>query len=86
MTVRFNTTLVRNDESAGILTFILVTNRPVDVPFTVQVSTEDLSLIDDPTPFPGRVATGKIDYYNNYDDTVKEYHICISVYCAVEIY
>ena len=60
MTVRFNTTLVRDDESAGSLKFILVTNRPADEPFTVQVSTEDLSFIDDPTPFPDQVATGDI--------------------------
>jgi len=58
--VRFNTTLVRDDESAGSLTFVLVTNRPADEPFTVQVSTEDLELIDDPTLFPDQIATGNI--------------------------
>jgi len=42
VTVRFNTSLVRDDESAGSLTFILVTNRPTDVSFTVQVCTEDI--------------------------------------------
>ena len=55
VTVRFNTTLVRDDESAGSLTFILVTDRPADVSFTVQVSTEDI----DPGAFG--LATG-----NNY--------------------
>jgi len=44
VTVRFNTTLVRDDESAGSLTFILVTNRPADESFTVQVCTEDVDL------------------------------------------
>ena len=42
VTVNFNTTMVRDDESAGSLTFILVTNRPADVSFTVQVCTEDI--------------------------------------------
>ena len=42
MTVRISTTVVRNDESAGSLTFILETNRPADVSFTVQVCTEDI--------------------------------------------
>jgi len=41
VTVRFSTTVVRDDESAESLTFILVTNRPADTPFTVQVCTED---------------------------------------------
>jgi len=42
VTVRFNTTIVRDDESAGSLTFILVTNRPADELFAVQVCTEDI--------------------------------------------
>ena len=44
VTVCFNTTTVRDDESAGSLTFILVTKRPADVSFTVQVCTEDVDL------------------------------------------
>ena len=42
MTVSFNTTVVRDAESAGSLTFFLETNRPADVSFTVQVCTEDI--------------------------------------------
>ena len=42
--VSFNTTMVRDDESAVSLTFILVTNRPADVSFIVQVCTEDIDL------------------------------------------
>jgi len=53
VTVRFNTTVVRDDESANSLIFILVTNRPADVSFTVQVCTEDV----DPRPDLG-MATG----------------------------
>jgi len=34
--------MVRVDESAGSLTLILVTNKPADVSFTVQVCTEDI--------------------------------------------
>ena len=45
--VSFNTTMVRDDESAVSLTFILVTNRPADVSFTVQVCTEDIDLEPD---------------------------------------
>ena len=44
VTACFNTTIIRDDESAGSLTFILVTNRPADVSFTVQVCTEDIDL------------------------------------------
>jgi len=44
VTVRFNSTMVRDDESAGSLKFILVTNRPADESFTVQVCTEDVDL------------------------------------------
>jgi len=55
VTVRFNTTLVRDDESAGSLTFMLVTNIPADVSFTVQVCTQNI----DPGDF--ELATG-----NNY--------------------
>ena len=47
VTVSFNTTVVRDDESAESLTFIIVTNRSVDTPFTVQVCTEDLDGADD---------------------------------------
>ena len=47
VTVSFNTTVVRDDESAGSLTFIIVTNRSVDTPFTVQVCTEDIDGVDD---------------------------------------
>jgi len=36
--------MVIDDESAGSLTFILVTNRPADVSFTVQVCTGDIDL------------------------------------------
>jgi len=34
--------VVRDDESAGSLKFILVTNRPADESFTVQVCTGDI--------------------------------------------
>ena len=47
MTVRFNTTVVRDGESSGSLTFIVVTNRPADVSFTVQVCTENIDLGSD---------------------------------------
>jgi len=47
VTVRFNTTIVRDDESAGSLTFILETNRPADESFTVQVCTEDIDMEPD---------------------------------------
>ena len=56
--MRFNTTEVRDDESAGSLTFILVTNRPANTPFTVQVFTED----PEPSPNFG-TATGKLIIY-----------------------
>ena len=42
VTVSFNTTVVRDDESAGSLKFVISTNRPADVSFTVQVCTEDI--------------------------------------------
>ena len=42
MTVSFNTTVVRDDESAGSLKFVISTNRPTDVSFTIQVCTEDI--------------------------------------------
>ena len=44
MTVRFNTSIVRGDESAGNLTFNITIDRPADVSFTVQVCTEDIDL------------------------------------------
>ena len=33
--------MVRDDESAGSLTFFIETNRPANAPFTVQVCTEE---------------------------------------------
>jgi len=42
VTVCFNITVVRDDESAGSLKFIIKTNRPADMSFTVQVCTEDI--------------------------------------------
>ena len=42
VTVCFNTTVVRDDEPAGSLKFIMKTNRPADVSCTVQVYTEDI--------------------------------------------
>jgi len=36
--------VVRDDESAGSLTFILEADRPADLSFTVQVCTEDVDL------------------------------------------
>ena len=42
MTICFNTTVVRDEESAGSLKFVIVTKRPADVSFTVQVCTEDI--------------------------------------------
>ena len=36
--------MVRDAESAGSLKFVLVTNRPTDVSFTVQVCTEDIAV------------------------------------------
>ena len=59
VTVRFNTTEVRDDESAGSLTFILVTNIPANTRFTVQVSTED----PDPSPNFGTATGNLIIYY-----------------------
>jgi len=46
VTVSFNTTIVRDDESAGSLTFMLVTNRPADESFTVQVCTRDIDDVE----------------------------------------
>ena len=34
--------MVRDDESAGSLKFVIGTNRPADVSFTIQVCTEDI--------------------------------------------
>ena len=42
MTVEFESIEVRDDESAGTLIFTLVTNKPADNTFTVQVSTREL--------------------------------------------
>ena len=42
MTVEFESIEVRGDESAGTLVFTLVTNKPADNTFTVQVSTREL--------------------------------------------
>ena len=42
MTVQFESIVVRDNESAGTLIFTLVTNRPADESFTVQVSTRQL--------------------------------------------
>ena len=42
MTVQFESIVVRDDESAGTLIFTLVTNKPADNTFTVQVSTREL--------------------------------------------
>ena len=36
--------MVRDAESAGSLKFVVVTNRPADVSFTVQVCTEDIAV------------------------------------------
>ena len=44
MIVRFNSTIIRDYESAGSLTFIVQTDRPADVSFTVPVCTEDTDL------------------------------------------
>jgi len=44
VTVRFNTAIIRDDESAISLKFILVINRPTDESFTVQVCIEDVDL------------------------------------------
>ena len=43
VTVRYENTEVRDDESAGILTFALITSKPPDEPFTVQVFTMEIS-------------------------------------------
>jgi len=60
VTVHFNTTVVRDDESAGSLTFILVTNRPANKSFTVQVCTEEIDQESDLG-----IATGI--FWNCYD-------------------
>ena len=57
MTVKFSTTSVRDDESAGNLTFIVETNRPADVSFTVQVCTEDVNLGPDLGMATGTIQT-----------------------------
>jgi len=36
--------MVRDVESAGSLKFVIVTNRPADVSFTVQVCTENITV------------------------------------------
>ena len=61
VTVSFNTTMVRDDESAGSLTFIIVTNRAADAPFTVQVCTEDIDDTGSGSGLPLGMATGKIN-------------------------
>ena len=43
VTVQYENIVVRGDESAGTLTFALVTSRPADVSFTVQVCTRELN-------------------------------------------
>ena len=40
--VQFESTEVRDDESAGTLIFTVVTSKPADESFTVQVSTRQL--------------------------------------------
>ena len=42
VTVRYENIVVRTDESAGRLTFVLVTSEPAEEPFTVQVCTREL--------------------------------------------
>ena len=58
MTVRISTTVVRNDESAGSLTFILETDRPADVSFTVQVCTEDIDGVTRESGFELELGSG----------------------------
>ena len=43
LTVQFESIEVRGDESAGTLIFTLVTDKPADNTFTVQVSTRQLN-------------------------------------------
>ena len=43
VTVRYENIVVRGDESAGRLTFVLVTSEPAVDPFTVQVRTTELN-------------------------------------------
>ena len=43
VTVQYENIVVRGDESAGRLTFALVTSEPAEEPFTVQVCTEELN-------------------------------------------
>ena len=43
VTVRYENIVVRGDESAGRLTFVLVTSELAEEPFTVQVCTTELN-------------------------------------------
>ena len=43
VTVQYETIVVRGDESAGRLTFVLVTSEPAEEPFTAQVCTRELN-------------------------------------------
>ena len=62
--------MVRDDESAGSLTFFIETNRPANVPFTVQVCTEDIDLPD------LGMATGIHQCMQTYINTVLM-HLCL---------
>ena len=55
MTVQYESIVVSGDESAGRLTFALVTSEPAVEPFTVQVLTMELNETSSPT---GEFATG----------------------------
>ena len=55
MTVQYESIVVSGDESAGRLTFALVTSEPAVEPFTVQVCTRELNETSSPT---GEFATG----------------------------
>ena len=55
VTVQYESIVVSGDESAGRLTFALVTSEPAVEPFTVQVFTMELNETSSPT---GEFATG----------------------------
>ena len=46
VTVQYENTVVRGDEPAGRLMFVLVTSKPAEEPFTVQVCTMELNETD----------------------------------------
>ena len=58
MTIQYETTVVRGNESAGRLIFALVTSKPAPELFTVQVRTRELNGTGDGLPVSDGFATG----------------------------